>query len=116
MVKIAPMLGAIVTSPPKGNDKKRRGKSKGEKSVTEPKQQHGELLNSLMPTTPPSTKQMTKDHAKHEMRRATEEWVSGRITTKEHKAVHERAKHVMSGKRPEHFKGPSGERKIKGLR
>jgi hypothetical protein len=116
MASIAPMLGAIVTTPKRGEDKKRRGKSKGEKSVTQPKQQHGELLNELEPATPITEKQRVKEHAKHEMRRATEDWVSGRITTKEHKSVHERAKHVMSGKRVHEFKGKTGERAFKGLR
>lgn len=63
----------------------------------------------------PSAKQMTREHAKHAMRRATEEWIDGRITTKEHNAVHERGKHVLEGKHPRHFKGKTGERKIRGL-
>lgn len=114
MAKIMPMLAAVFPSGAVANkqDKKRQKKSKGEKSVTEPGQQHGELSSDKAPTAG----QMVKDHAKHEMRRATEDWVSGRITTDEHRAVHERAKHIISGKRPVEFKGKTGERKIKGLR
>jgi hypothetical protein len=63
----------------------------------------------------PSHKQMVKDHAKGAMRRATADWVDGRITTKEHNAIHERGKHVLSGKHPAKFKGKSGERKPKDL-
>lgn len=65
---------------------------------------------------PPTDKQMVKEHAKHAMRRATEDWVDGRITTAEHNAVHARGHHVLSGKHPRAFNGKSGERKIKGLR
>jgi hypothetical protein len=43
-------------------------------------------------------------HAKGSMRRATMDWVDGRIDSKQHKAVHERARHVMSGKNPHEFK------------
>ena len=117
MADIAPMLGAIlgISKTPKGQDKKRAKKSKGEKSVTEPEQQHGELASNKIPP-PPSDKKLMRESAKHTARRATEDWVSGHITTKEHSAVAARAKHVLSGKRPMDFKGPSGERKIKGLR
>jgi hypothetical protein len=110
------MLGAIfgVSKTPKGQDKKRAKKSKGEKSVTEPAQQHGELASYKAPP-PPSDKKLMKESAKHTVRRATDDWVEGRITTKEHKAVHERAKHVLSGKAPHEFRGPSGERKMKGM-
>jgi hypothetical protein len=59
----------------------------------------------------PSDKTMMKDHAKSAMRRATQDWVDGRITTKEHNAVHERGKHVLSGKHPAKFKGKTGERR-----
>jgi hypothetical protein len=126
---IAPMLGAIlgISKSPKGEDKKRAVKPKtkkgrgdhkvtgGEKSVTSPAQQHGELASSQVPK-PLSEHKLTKENAKHTLRRATDDWVEGRISTKEHKAVHERAKHVMSGKRPMEFKGPSGERSFKKLR
>jgi hypothetical protein len=115
---IAPMLGAIlgISKTPKGQDKKRAKKSKGEKSVTEPGQQHGELANSMAPPKPISDHKIMKEQAKHSMRRATEDWVSGHVSTKDCAAVHARAKHVLSGKRPHEFKGPSGERKMKGLR
>ena len=129
MADIAPMLGAIlgVSKTPKGQDKKRAVKpktkkgrgdhkvTKGEGSVTEPAQQHGELASYLAPK-PISEHKMMKENAKHTLRRATDDWVEGRISTKEHKAVHERAKHVLSGKNPHEFKGPSGERKMKMIR
>jgi hypothetical protein len=113
---VAPMLGAIfgISKTPKGQDKKRAKKSKGEKSVTEPMQQHGELASYKAPP-PPSDRKLMKESAKHTMRRATEDWVDGRITTKEHKAMHERAKHVLSGKPVREFKGQSGERSFKKL-
>lgn len=126
MADIAPMLGAIlgISKTPKGQDKKRAVKPKtkkgrgdhkvtgGEKSVTEPAQQHGELASYKAPTDA----KMVREHAKSALRNATESWVSGHITTKEHKAVHDRAKHVLSGKRPTEFKGTSGERSFKKLR
>jgi hypothetical protein len=93
------MLGAIVTSPPKAQGKKRAGKSKGEKSVTQHGQQHGELLNYKAPTE----HKMMKERAKGSMRMATDDWVNGRIGAKEHSAIHARAKHVMSGRKPRDF-------------
>jgi hypothetical protein len=114
---IAPMLGAIlgISKTPKGQDKKRAKKSKGEKSVTEPEQQHGELASSKAPP-PPTDKKLMRESAKHTIRRATEDWVSGHITTKECSAAHARAKHVLSGKKPHEFRGPSGERSFKKMR
>jgi hypothetical protein len=111
VAEIAPMLGAIlgISKTPKGQDKKRAKKSKGEKSVTEPEQQHGELANDKAPTE----KHLIRENAKREMRHAVDSWVSGHTTTKEVAAVHARARHVLSGKRPHEFKGPSGERKMK---
>ncbi|MGH6878562.1 MAG: hypothetical protein ACREHV_14465 [Rhizomicrobium sp.] len=64
-----------------------------------------------IPMHKPSDKQMVKDHARSAKRNATHDWVAGRITTKEHNAVHSRADHVLSGKNPRGFKGVSGERK-----
>lgn len=129
MADIAPMLGAIlgISKTPKGQDKKRAVKPKtkkgrgdhkvtgGEKSVTEPAQQHGELASFQAPK-PLSDKKLMKESAKHTARRATEDWVEGRISTKEHSAVHERTKHVMSGKPVHEFKGTNGERKPKMVR
>jgi len=117
VAEIAPMLGAIfgVSKTPKGQDKKRAKRSKGEKSVTEPAQQHGELASYQAPKPLPE-KKIIKENAKHTLRRATEDWVDGRITTKEHKAVHDRAKHVLSGRHPHEFRGPSGERSFKKMR
>jgi hypothetical protein len=120
---IAPMLGAIlgISHTPKGQDKKRAKKPKGKKttggehSVTEPAQQHGELASYQAPK-PISDKKIIRENAKHTLRRATDDWVEGRITTKEHKAVHERTKHVLSGKHPHEFRGPSGERSFKKMR
>lgn len=123
MADIAPMLGAIlgISKTPKGQDKKRAVKPKtkkgrgdhkvtgGERSVTEPGQQHGELASYKEPTE----HQRMRENAKSNMRQATDSWVSGHTTTKEHAAVHARAKHVLSGKRPQEFKGVSGERKMK---
>jgi hypothetical protein len=108
------MLGAVlgVSKTPKGQDKKRAKKSKGEKSVTEPGQQHGELSSSKAPTD----RHLMRENAKSSLRHATDSWVSGHISTKEHAAVHARAKHVLSGKNPHEFKGESGEKKFKGLR
>jgi len=117
MADVAPMLGAIfgISKTPKGQDKKRAKKSKGEKSVTEPEQQHGELASNKAPP-PPTDKKLMRESAKHTIRRATEDWVSGHITTKECSAAHARAKHVLSGKSPREFRGPSGERSFKKMR
>ena len=70
------------------------------------------LAAIMQPEKRPSAKQLTKEHAQHSMRRATEDWVDGRITTKQHTAVHARGKHVLAGKQPAKFKGKSGERQI----
>lgn len=115
---MGPLIGALFTSvTPKGQDKKRAGKSKGEKSVTEPGQQHGELASSATPQAPkPLTdKQQIRQDAKYQMKRATEDWVAGRITNDDHKAMHSRAQHVLHGKPVHEFKGKSGERKGKYL-
>jgi len=117
------MLGAIlgISKTPKGQDKKRGKKptakktTGGEKSVTEPMQQHGELASYQAPKPIPD-KKLIKESAKHTMRNATEDWIAGRITTKEHKAMHERAKHVLSNKSPHEFKGMSGERSFRKLK
>jgi hypothetical protein len=108
------MLAAVFPSGKvaKAQDKKRAKKSKGEKSVTEPGQQHGELSSD----TPPTPGQLIKASAKSSMRNATESWVSGHISTKEHNALHARAKHVLSGKKVREFKGTSGERSFKKIR
>ena len=114
MADVAPMLGAIfgISKTPKGQDKKRAKKSRGEKSVTEPEQQHGELASYKAPTDA----KMVREHAKRALRHATESWVSGHITTKECSAAHDRAKHVLSGRSPREFKGMSGERSFKKIR
>lgn len=115
---MGPLIGALFTSvTPPSEDKKRAKKSKGEKSVTEPRQQHGELANSAQPTWPkiekPSDKALIKERAKSEMRNATESWVSGHMDTKEHTAIHARAHHVLHGKPVHEFKGKTGDRKVK---
>lgn len=131
MANIAPMLGAIMGRQPafkgegKGRPKPktRKGHSaggthkvtKGERSVSQPAQQHGELASYMIPK-PLSHTQQIRANTKSTMKRATDDWVEGRITTQEHKAVHERGKHVLAGKHPNEFHGRSGERKIKGFR
>jgi hypothetical protein len=106
-------IGALFNSvTPPGQDKKRAKKSRGEKSVTEPMQQHGELPNSEAPKMP-TVMQRTKMHAKDAKVSATRDWVEGRITTKEHKAAHARADHVLTNQKPNAFRGMSGERKMK---
>ena len=129
MANIAPMLGAILGKQPafkgegKGRPKPKTKKlgggthkvTKGEKSVTQSAQQHGELASYMTPK-PLSDTQQIKVNTRHAMKRATDDWVEGRITTHEHKAVHSRGKHVLAGKHPSEFRGMSGERKMKGLR
>lgn len=117
MADIAPMLGAIlgISKTPKGQDKKRAKKSRGEKSVTEPEQQHGELASNKAPPAP-TDKKLMRESAKHTIRSSTDSWVSGHISTKEHGAVVARAKHVLSGKAVREFKGTSGERAFKKMR
>lgn len=104
-----------------GADRKRAAKpktgrgthrvTKGEGSVTNHGQQHGELPSYK----PPTERQMTRDSAKRSMRHATDSWVEGRMTTAEHSAIHSRARHVLEGRHPREFRGRSGERKIRGL-
>ena len=114
---MAPLIGALFDStPPKERAAKRNRRpapnktTLGEKSVSSNKaQQHGELAYSL-DSKPATDRSLAKDHAKSAMRRATEDWVDGRLTTKEHTARHERAKHVLKGKDVREFKGTTGER------
>ena len=123
MASIVPMLGAVIAHvrPPDASGKKRnvkpRGKrtTKGEKSVVQPAQQHGELATAMSPK-PLSERMQMREHAKHQMRRATEDWVSGHVSTAEHNAVHARAKHILSGKSPREFSGKSGERSFRKLK
>jgi len=56
---------------------------------------------------------IAKDNARFQKRRATENWIAGRMKTEEHEKVHNRANHVLKGKQPKHFKGASGEQKGK---
>jgi hypothetical protein len=124
VAKLVPMLGAVFAhaAPPDASGKKRQPKpkttrkghtvTKGEMSMAQPGQQHGELATAAEPK-PVSDRTQMRDHAKRQMRRATEDWVSGHVTTSEHKAVHDRAKHVLAGKHPSHYSGKSGERKMK---
>lgn len=130
MTALVPMLGAVFAHAgapksegrvrPKPHTEGAHGHKKGhrvthgEKSVSQPRQQHGELA-SVMEPKPLNERQMLKEHARHQMRRATEDWVSGHITTHEHNAVHARGKHILAGKHPREFSGKSGERKIKHL-
>jgi hypothetical protein len=117
MADIAPMLGAILgvsnTKQAKGKGKKSAPKAAKSKQVPEAVPHHVVVGVSAEPV---SDKKIIKDNAKHTLRRATDDWVEGRITTKEHKAVHERTKHVLSGKQPHEFRGMSGERSFKKMR
>jgi hypothetical protein len=107
---MVPMLGAVFAhvSPPDASGKKRNVKpkakgargqkvTKGEKSVVQPAQQHGELATGMAPK-PLSDRHLEKESAKSSMRRATSNWVDGHISSKEHAAIHARAKHVLAGK------------------
>jgi hypothetical protein len=60
-----------------------------------------------------SDKDLAKEHARFEKRRATERWISGQLKTTEHERIHRRADHVLKGKAPRQFKGITGERKDK---
>jgi len=111
--EIGPLIGALFNSvTPKGQDKKRARKPKpnkttlGEKAVTEPAQQHGEVASAKAPT---ETHRL-KEEARYQKRRATEDWIAGRVTTQHHNQVHARANHVLSNKKPHEFKGKTGER------
>jgi hypothetical protein len=110
------MLGAILgvanTAQEKGKGKKSAKAAKAKRVSEAPPSvvmvgEHRE---------PVSDKKLLKESAKHTVRRATEDWVSGHISTKECAAAHARAKHVMAGKSPHEFKGMSGERSFKKLR
>lgn len=112
-----PLIGALFNSvTPPADDKKRARKPKtnkttlGENSVPSHAQQHGELASSKDPTEG----QRLKESARHAKRHATEDWIAGRKTTKDHEHIHRRANHVLSNKKPGAFKGKSGERALKG--
>jgi hypothetical protein len=108
MAKMGSLISLLGNDSP-GSDKTRAVKpktgkrvhkvTKGEKSVTNRGQQHGELGSYQAPTE----HAMMKERAKGSMRNATDDWVNGRIGSKEHEAIHERAKHVMRGRKPREF-------------
>jgi hypothetical protein len=113
---MGPLIGALfdsVTPPERAKTSNRKPKTSattlGEKSMAEPNQQHGELAAARDPK-PMSDRALEKDHARSEKRRATADWVSGHISTKQHTAVHKRANHVLTGKSPREFKGTTGEK------
>ena len=87
----------------------------GEASVSQPRQQHGELASEAQPERLTAGQRM-KEHARHEKTRATESWISGHMSTAEHSAVHGRADHVLRGREPRAFKGKTGERSFGKLR
>jgi hypothetical protein len=123
---MAGSLGALIgplfdSQTPAAEDKKRAVKPKsarvkhggtkskvtdGEGSVTEPAQQHGELAAAAEPTPV----ERTHSHARDAKVRATQDWVEGRITSKEHKHVHDRANHVLMNRHPKVFRGTTGEK------
>lgn len=112
-----PLIGALFNSvTPPAADKKRARKPKtnkttlGENSVPSHAQQHGELASSKQPTDG----ERVKEEARYAKRRATEDWIHGRTTTKQHENVHRRANHVLSNKKPREFRGKTGERAMKG--
>jgi hypothetical protein len=63
---------------------------------------------------PPTPQERTHDHARDAKVRATQDWVEGRITSKQHANVHKRANHVLMKKDPAKFKGTTGEKAMKG--
>lgn len=112
-----PLIGALFNSvTPPAQDKKRARKPRpnkttlGEGSVTEPGQQHGELASAKAPTD----MARIKEEARMQKRRATEDWIAGRKSTKDHEHIHRRANHVLSNKKPREFRGKTGERAMKG--
>jgi hypothetical protein len=116
-----PLIGALFNSvTPPSEDKKRAVKprknktTKGEMSATEPGQQHGELANSQQPKMP-SDAAMIREEARRQKRRTTEDWIAGRVSTKQHEHVHRRANHVLSSKKPREFRGKTGEKAMKGM-
>lgn len=131
MAKLTEMLGAVyahagkpksegrVRPKPKTTKGHRAGGehrvTRGEKSVSQPHQQHGELASAVEPR-PLTDGQMAKQHARHEKRRATESWISGHMSSHEHAAVHARADHVLRGKHVREYKGKSGERSFGRLK
>lgn len=113
MKGLSPLIGPLFASvTPKAQDKKRARKpktnatTKGEDSVTEPAQQHGELAAYKEPTPI----ERTRSHARDAKVRATQDWVEGRITSKQHTNVHKRANHVLTNRTPAGFKGTTGEK------
>lgn len=114
---MASSLGALIgplfdATPSPKQDKKRAVKpkknktTKGEASVTEPAQQHGELASAAEPTPI----ERTQSHARDAKVRATQDWVEGRMTSKQHSHIHSRANHVLMNKHPKQFKGTTGEK------
>ena len=59
----------------------------------------------------PSDEQRVMEEARRKKRYATEAWIAGRLTTKEHSAVHARANHVLMHKPVSKFRGTTGEQK-----
>lgn len=103
-------LGVLRTA--KGNQAPKRGK-RGEDSMPSPNgpTQHGEMSSSQSPE--PTEKEKLNDDIQYQKRNATRDWVAGRITTADHKAIHDRANHALTARPVHKFRGKSGERKSK---
>lgn len=110
MTKKPPMIGVLFATEGKTTGANKKTKIKSVNTPTAPS-------SSAYPEPykPLTDRQQIKHEAKYQKKRATEDWIAGRIKTTEHKAVHDRANHVICGKEPHEFKGPSGERKTKYL-
>ena len=64
------------------------------------------------PYKPPSEKERVVSHARNAKVNATQDWIDGRIDTKQHENVHKRANHVIAKKGTvKGFRGKTGERK-----
>jgi hypothetical protein len=99
VAKANEVLGAIFGVSKTKGDKKLQPKprknktTRGEGSAHQG-QQHGEMFSAKMPTE----KQMNKDMARAAKRHATDAWVRGTMSDKEHSATHRRADSVLKGK------------------
>ena len=93
------MLGPIVTSPPEGVREEAREALEGREVCDAA----GPAARRVAELQGPDRAPLVKERAKGAMRNATAGLGEGEIGSKEHEAVHERAKHVMRGRKPREF-------------
>lgn len=118
------LLGPLTRQGEHPEAKKARAKprksqtTKGEGSVVGRYNQMSELAGDAVAPRPLSPKvvdrERIKNHARDAKVRATQDWIDGRLSTKKHANIHNRANHVLAGGPMQTYVGKTGERAPKG--